>query len=237
MVLLRSAIYGTTAVLGPADRSDVTIASLVPTQLGRLLDRSAPSSLRVVMLGGAPADPTLLARALDAGWPVAPTYGLTQACSAVTVAEAGDTETSGLPLPGVSVSIAADGEIIVDGPTTTGRLETGDLGRLDERGRLIVLGRKVDTIVSGGENVMPAEVEAALLAHPAVAEAGVFGRTDPEWGEAVTAHVVLRSAADPGELRAFAAERLARFKVPKTIEAVDALPRNAGGKLLRRELS
>ncbi len=236
MVLLRSAIYGTTAVLGPADRSDVTIASLVPTQLGRLLDRPPPASLRVVMLGGAPADPTLLARARDAGWPVAPTYGLTQACSAVTVAEAGDIETSGLPLPGVSVSIAADGEIIVDGPTTAGRLETGDLGRLDERGRLIVLGRKVDTIVSGGENVMPAEVEAALLAHPAVAEAGVFGRPDPEWGEAVTAHVVLRSAADPAELRAFAAARLARFKVPKTIEAVDALPRNAGGKLLRREL-
>jgi O-succinylbenzoic acid--CoA ligase len=237
MVLLRSAIYGTTAVLGPADRSDVTIASLVPTQLGRLLDRPSPSSLRVVMLGGAPADPTLLTRARDAGWPVAPTYGLTQACSAVTVAEPGDTETSGLPLPGVSVSIAADGEIVVDGPTTAGRLETGDLGRLDERGRLIVLGRKVDTIVSGGENVMPAEVEAALLAHPAVAEAGVFGRPDTEWGEAVTAHVVLRGAADPAELRAFAAERLARFKVPKTIEAVDALPRNAGGKLLRRELS
>ena len=68
---------------------------------------------------------------------------------------------------------------------------------------------------------MPAEVEAALLAHPAVAEAGVFGRPDPEWGEAVTAHVVLRSAADPAELRAFAATRLARFKVPKTIEPVD----------------
>jgi O-succinylbenzoic acid--CoA ligase len=237
MVLLRSAIYGTTAVLGPADRSDVTIASLVPTQLGRLLDRPPPASLRAVMLGGAPADPTLLIRARDAGWPVAPTYGLTQACSAATVAEAGDTETSGLPLPGVSVSIAADGEIIVDGPTTAGRLETGDLGRLDERGRLIVLGRKVDTIVSGGENVMPAEVEAALLAHPAVAEAGVFGRSDPEWGEAVTAHVVLRGAADPAELRAFATTRLARFKVPKTIEVVDALPRNAGGKLLRRELS
>ena len=99
-----------------------------------------------------------------------------------------------------------------------------------------MLGRKVDTIVSGGENVMPAEVEAVLLAHPAVAEAGVFGRPDPEWGEAVTAHVVLRSPADPAELRAFAAERLARFKVPKAIEPVDALPRNAGGKLLRRDL-
>ena len=104
MVLLRSAIYGTTAVLGPADRGDVTIASLVPTQLARLIDRPPPPSLRVVMLGGAPADPALLERARDAGWPVAPTYGLTQACSAVTVAEVGDTETSGRPIPGVNVN-------------------------------------------------------------------------------------------------------------------------------------
>jgi O-succinylbenzoic acid--CoA ligase len=248
MVLLRSAIYGTTAVLGPADTRDVTIASLVPTQLGRLLDQAPPPSLRVVMLGGAPADPTLLSRAREAGWPVAPTYGLTQACSAVTVARPGDTETSGAPIPGVSVRIASErsgdersargsGEIVVDGPTTRGPLHTGDLGSIDERGRLTVHGRKVDTIVSGGENVMPSEVEAALLAHPAVAEAGVFGRPDPEWGEAVTAHVVLRADADPGELRAFAAQRLARFKVPKQIEPVDSLPRNASGKLLRRELS
>ena len=99
-----------------------------------------------------------------------------------------------------------------------------------------MLGRKVDTIVSGGENVMPTEVEAALLAHPAVAEAGVFGRPDAEWGEAVTAHVVLRTDAHPSQLREFAAERLARFKVPKVIEPVDSLPRNASGKLLRREL-
>jgi len=236
MVLLRSAIYGTTAVLGAADRDDVTIASLVPTQLGRLLDREPPASLRVVMLGGAPADLTLLTRARDAGWPVAPTYGLTQACSAVTVAPVGDTETSGQPLPGVSVTVQDDGEIVVDGPTVAERLHTGDLGELDARGRLRVLGRKADTIVSGGENVMPSEVEAALLAHPAVAEAGVFGRPDPQWGEAVTAHVVLRAPLEPGELREFAATRLARFKVPKTIEPVTSLPRNAGGKLLRREL-
>jgi O-succinylbenzoic acid--CoA ligase len=239
MVLLRSVIYGTTAVLGPADREDVTVASLVPTQLSRLIGRSPPPSLRVVMLGGAPAEPSLLVRARDAGWPVAPTYGLTQACSAVTIAEPGDTETSGRALPGLQVSLAPDGEILVEGPTVAGGgvLRTGDLGRLDARGRLIVAGRKLDTIVSGGENVMPAEVEAVLLSHPAVAEAGVFGRVDPEWGEAVTACVVLRGPADPAELRAFAGERLARFKVPKTIEVVGSLPRNRAGKLLRRELA
>jgi O-succinylbenzoic acid--CoA ligase len=240
MVLLRSVIAGTTAVLDRAGRHDVTIASLVPTQLSRLLEagaRPGPDQ-RVIMLGGAPADPTLLVRARDAGWPVAPTYGLTQTCSAVTVAEPGDVETSGAPLPGVDVAIAPDGEILVHGPTVAGggTLRTGDLGRLDAHGRLVVSGRKVDTIVSGGENVMPTEVEAALLEHPAVAEAGVFGRPDAEWGEAVTAVVVLLAPAEPAALRAHCAERLAGFKVPKRIEIRDALPRNASGKLLRRAL-
>jgi o-succinylbenzoate---CoA ligase len=236
MVLLRSVIAGTTAVLDSL-RDDITIASLVPTQLSRLLDAGTPppASLRVVMLGGAPADPTLLTRARDAGWPVAPTYGLTQACSAVTVADPGDTETSGAPLPGMRVSIAADGEILVSGPTVAGGgvLRTGDLGRLSG-GRLVVVGRKSDMIVSGGENVAPTEVEAVLLAHPSVVEAGVVGRPDPEWGEAVTAFVVARGPVD--DLRAFCRERLPGFKVPKTISVVDALPRNAAGKLLRREL-
>jgi o-succinylbenzoate---CoA ligase len=236
MVLLRSVIAGTTAVLD-SWRDDITIASLVPTQLSRLLEAGTPppASLRVVMLGGAPADPTLLTRARDAGWPVAPTYGLTQACSAVTVADPGDTETSGAPLPGMRVSIAADGEILVSGPTVAGGgvLRTGDLGRLSG-GRLVVVGRKSDTIVTGGENVAPTEVEAVLLEHPAVVEAGVVGRPDPEWGEAVTAFVVARGPV--GDLRAFCRERLPGFKVPKTISVVDALPRNAAGKLLRREL-
>jgi O-succinylbenzoic acid--CoA ligase len=149
----------------------------------------------------------------------------------VTIGEIGDTETSGRPIAGVQLTVAADQEIVV------GTVHTGDLGRLDEHGRLIVIGRKTDTIVSGGENVAPTEVEAVLRAHPAVADAGVFARPDPEWGEAVIARVVLRAEASPDELRAFAAERLARFKVPKAVELADALPRTASGKLLRRELA
>jgi O-succinylbenzoic acid--CoA ligase len=241
MVLLRSAIYATTAVIGPPDTPGVTLASLVPTQLARLLDAGARPPARAVLLGGAPADPALLTRAKAAGWPVAPTYGLTQACSQVTVGEVGDTETSGRALPGVGVTIAPDGEILVDGPTVAGggTLRTGDLGRLDDRGRLLVIGRKTDTIVTGGENVAPAEVEAVLRAHPEVQDAGVFARPSAEWGEAVTAKVVLRpgATASPEELRDFAAERLARFKVPKAVELADALPRAESGKLLRRELA
>jgi o-succinylbenzoate---CoA ligase len=235
MVLLRSAIYGTRAVLDTPDRAthdDITVVSLVPTQLRRLLGAGARpgARLRVVLLGGAAATPDLLEEARAAGWPVRATYGLTQACSQVAV--------DGRPLPGLAVTLAGDGEILVEGPTVAGGgvLHTGDLGRLSEDGRLEVIGRKSDTIVTGGENVAPAEVEAALLAHPAVADAGVFGRPDPEWGEAVTASVVLRGPADPKELCEWVADRLARFKVPKSVEVVQTLPRNASGKLLRREL-
>ena len=218
---------GQYSIVGPPDRDDVTIASMVPTQLARLIEAGAQPGprLRTVMLGGAAADPRLL----DAGWPVVTTYGMTQTCSAVAV--------DGRPLPNVCIDIAADGEILVTGPTVAGggTYRTGDLGRMQD-GRLVVTGRKTDTIVTGGENVAPAEVESALLEHPAVAEAGVFGRAHPEWGEAVTAHVVLRGQASPDELRGWCAERLAGFKVPKAIVAVDALPRNAAGKLVRREL-
>ncbi|HEX5616966.1 MAG TPA: AMP-binding protein [Solirubrobacteraceae bacterium] len=237
MVLLRSAVYGTTAILGPPDTPGVSLISLVPTQLARLLDAGAPPPSRAVLLGGAPADPTLLTRARDARWPVAPSYGLTQTCSAATIGAIGDTETSGRAIPGVTVTIAPDQEIVVT--TATRTVHTGDLGRLDERGRLIVAGRKTDTIVTGGENVAPTEVEAVLRAHPAVADAGVFARPHAEWGEAVTARVVLRPGAEATgeELRAFAAERLARFKVPKAVEVADDLPRTESGKLLRRELA
>jgi o-succinylbenzoate---CoA ligase len=255
MVLLRSLIYGTAAHLLPAPfdperattalmEDGITLASLVPTMLARMLDAGLahPPALRAVLLGGAAGDPALLARADAAGVRVAQTYGLTETCSQVTTSEPGDPSTAGWPLPGVHVAIAPDGEILVSGPTVAGggTLRTGDLGRIDERGRLIVTGRKADTIVTGGENVAPAEVEAVLLAHPAVAEAAVFARPHPEWGEAVTARVLLRAGATtaPDELRAFCAERLAPYKVPKALElTTEPLPRTASGKLLRRELA
>ena len=251
MIPLRAALCGFSHELMPFDagavreriaRGDVTRVSMVPTMLARVLDAGLASSpaLRTVLLGGGPVDPALVERATAAGIPVAQTYGLTEATSSVTISEPGDAATAGRPLPGVAVRVAEDGEILVEGAIVAGGgvLRTGDLGRLDAQGRLIVTGRKADTIVSGGENVAPAEVEAVLLAHPAVAEAGVFGRPDPEWGEAVSAHVVLRAGelAAPAELREWCTTRLARFKVPKTVEIVPTLPRTTSGKLLRRAL-
>ena len=119
-----------------------------------------------------------------------------------------------------------------------GWLHTGDIGRIDDEGFLFVEDRIDDMIVSGGENVVPAEVEGVLLRHPAVADAAVVGREDPEWQQAVTAVVVLRggSEASADELRRHCAEALAPFKVPKRIELASALPRTPSGKLMRRAL-
>ncbi len=248
---IRSAIYGTTAVLhGRFDTEAVlrelmepgrriTLVSLVPTMLARLLDAglARPPTLRWALLGGGPIPPALLERAQAAGVPVAPTYGMTEACSQIA--------TFGWPLAGVELRTAGDGEVLVCGPIVSSGavaddewLHTGDIGRFDGRGRLEIIGRKSDTIVSGGENVAPAEVEATLLEHPAVADAAVHPRADPEWGEAVVATVVLRegTTAESEELRAHCAARLASFKVPKTVNFAQQLPRTASGKLLRRQL-
>ena len=250
-ILLRSAVYGTTVVLherfdtesvrGELEDPErrITLVSLVPTMLGRLLDAGLerPPTLRWALLGGGPIPPALLARAQAAGVRTASTYGMTEACSQIA--------TRGWPLTGVQLRIAADGELLVRGPVVApgalapdGWLHTGDLGRLDERGRLTVLGRCSDTIVTGGENVAPLEVEAVLLEHPAVADAAVHARPDAEWGERVVATVVVRAgaAASSEELRRHCAERLASFKVPKTVDFATDLPRTPSGKLLRGQL-
>ncbi len=211
--------------------------------LARLLDAGLerPPALRCALLGGAPLPPALLARAARPGVPVAQTYGMTEACSQVTTSE---TAPSSRPLfctRGRDRPRRRDPRVAArrsrPARAARRRLHTGDLGALDDAGRLRVTGRKADTIVTGGENVAPAEVEAVLAAHPAVAEAAVHGRPDAEWGEAVVAHRrAARGAVSEAELRAFARQRLARFKVPKAIAFVDALPRTASGKLLRRAL-
>jgi O-succinylbenzoic acid--CoA ligase len=194
-------------------------------------------------------------RALAAGVPVSLTYGLTETCSQATTLPAAALEdpahTAGPPLFCTRLRLGADGEILISGPTVArsaelqadgegaGWLATGDLGRLDERGWLQVVGRKADTIVTGGENVAPAEVEAVLEAHPQVVEAAVVGRPHEQWGEMVSALIVTAPGqrVDWDELVAHCRRSLAPYKVPKEFRASqDPLPRTASGKLLRREL-
>jgi o-succinylbenzoate---CoA ligase len=232
-VLVRSAIWGTSCVVhdgfdaGRVLAERFSVVSLVPTTLRRLLDAGwRGEGVRAVVLGGAAIDPALLERA--AHLPVRTTYGMTETASMVVV--------DGRPVPFARVA-AEDGELVVRGPMVSGgEHRTRDRGIVEPDGGVRVLGRADDVIITGGENVAPDQVEAVLAQHPLVAEAAVFGRPDPEWGQAVCAAVVPREGLDPEDLRAWAAQRLQRFEVPKRIELRDDLPRNAAGKVLRREL-
>jgi O-succinylbenzoic acid--CoA ligase len=235
--------------------------SLVPAQLARLLDLVAdaapPATLRAVPLGGGAIPEALVRRAVAAGWPVAPTYGLSEMGSGATVLPVGEAAeapgTAGRPLPAVTLSIVDPdedgvGEIVVAGRALFSGyageparepgapFRTGDLGRLDDAGRLVVVDRRTDRIVRGGENVAPAEVEAVLAAHPAVVDAAVVPRTDAALGHVPVAAIVLRDGhVDPGDaaLAAHVRASLAGFKVPVAFVRLDALPRGASGKLRR----
>ncbi len=252
-----------------ADDPSPSHVSLVPTTLTRLLDAAAddppPPSLRAVLVGGGPISPELVRRAIAAGWPVVPTYGLTEAGSGVTALPTGEADdhpgSAGWALPGIEIRIAdpdpaGAGQILVQSParfsgylgdtagtaatlTETGWLRTGDIGRLDDDGRLSVLDRRTDLIVRGGENISPVEVEDVLRAHPAIVDAAVVARRDPAWGQVPVAAIVLRDdIADPGddELIRHCRDRLVAFKVPAEIVRVASLPRTDGAKLRRGEV-
>jgi O-succinylbenzoic acid--CoA ligase len=254
-ILLRSAIYGTAAIvhegfgedaaLASLASGEATLVSLVPTMLRRLAAAGlaeAPA-LRGALLGGGPVPRDLVEWATARGLPVLQTYGMTETASQIATLSAAEAlerrGSAGRPLPGVELEIADDGEILVRGPmvapgalSADGWLHTGDRGRLED-GYLAVEGRLDDVIVTGGENVAAVEVEEALLSHPAVADAAVVGLPDPEWGEAVTAFVVLSAETPESDLIAHCRGRLAGYKVPKAVQRVDSLPRNAAGKLVR----
>lgn len=226
-----------------------THASLVPTMLDRVLERfvkSPQSRVHAILIGGGPMSPSTLARARAAGLPVLQTYGLTEACSQVTTEVPGEADgtSAGPPIPGVEVRIVnADtegiGEIEVKGPTVAEGLgpwlATKDLGRLDARGRLTIFARRTDLILSGGENVYPAEVEAALREHPSISDVAVAPRDDAEWGQIVVAVIVTNETSDEA-LTKWARERLASFKVPRAWVRVMEVPRNATGKVDRAAL-
>ncbi len=258
-IVMRSVIYGTgmvvhdgfevDAVAESLEGDGVTIVSLVATQLARLLDAGVDLlPLRAVLVGGGPVPVDVLEEAIGRGATVVQTYGMTETASQVTTLAPMDARrklgSAGRPLLTTHLRIK-NGEILVQGPTVApgtadddGWLHTGDLGRIDEEGFLYVKDRLGDVIITGGENVVPAEVEEALLKHPDVADAGAVGREDAEWQETVVAVVVPRagSTPDPGELRRHCAGLLAPFKVPKHFEFTTELPRTASGKLLRRQL-
>ena len=271
-VLVRSLVSGTEPVLAErADAETVTGSgcahvSLVPTQLQRLLaEAGSPAPLAgfsSVLLGGAAASASLLDVARAASVPVVTTYGMTETCGGCVY--------DGVPLDGVRIEIRTDdgegpaeaGRIWIGGPVLfsgyrprvadqaelrDGWFRTGDLGRLDPSGRLVVRGRADDVINTGGYKVVPGEVAAALQTCPSVRDVAVVGQPDPEWGERVIAVVVPADPADPPTLELLCLhvrERLPRYAAPSKVVMVDAVPMLPSGKhdivrlrqeLLRRE--
>ncbi|NQU30113.1 MAG: o-succinylbenzoate--CoA ligase [Anaerolineae bacterium] len=244
----------------------VTLVSLVSTMLYRLMDRyekeNWPLSLRLILLGGAAATPELLQAARDANLPVAVTYGLTEATSQVATADPELTRlkpgTVGKPLQWSQMSIhdkdghplptGKIGEVWVQGPMVmrgylhqaTGNdwLHTGDLGYLDDEGDLWIVQRRSDLIISGGENIYPAEIEAVIRQHPAVKDACVVGLPNAEWGQQVAAAITLRPDAslDEKSLLSFCRQHLASFKLPRQIIFLDTLPRTSSGKIQRNKV-
>ena len=234
--------FDTDAILHALDHERITGLSVVPTQLHRLVaaGRPWPATLRTILVGGAPLEPPLRAACIALGVAPRQTYGLSECCAMVTCQEAGaDDDGCGTALPGVELRVV-EGRIAVRGPTVflgyddgtggpdaDGWFTTGDHGALDAAGRLTVLGRREDLILSGGENVYPAQVEARLRALPGVAEALVVGLPDAEWGQIVAAVLV----GTPGPIDFISLPGPWR---PRAWRWVDELPRTPLGKPDRR---
>jgi fatty-acyl-CoA synthase len=214
------------------------------------------SSLRLAVVGGAPMPVPLLDTWAERGVEIVQGYGLTEAAPNVLCLPPEDARrkagSAGKPYSYVECRLAENGELLVRGPnvfagywrnpeaTTAafrdGWLLTGDVAERDDEGNYTLRGRIKELVVSGGENVYPAEVEAVLHDHHAIVEAAVIGVPDERWGEVCVAFVVTREPVDEAGLRDHCAERLARFKVPKAFHTVDALPRNSLGKVMKSEL-
>jgi O-succinylbenzoic acid--CoA ligase len=226
-----------------------TLVSLVATMLHRLLERAAPiERFRVVLLGGGPAPQHLVEAATRRGAHVATTYGQTET--------GGGCVHDGHPLPGVEVKLGEHDQILVRGPvvmrgyhcdttasgqafTADGWLRTGDVGVIDTGGRLHVVDRLRDMVITGGVNVSPTTVEQVLLEHPAVDDVCITGADDAEWGERVVAYVVPAAGRTPPSLeslRAFARDHLVAAELPRELRLVPAIPRTPAGKPRRSAL-
>jgi O-succinylbenzoic acid--CoA ligase len=263
-VLWRSAAAAGTVVIHDdfdADRSaaamkdgSITMASLVPTMLHRILeaDPGPYYGMRAVLLGGAAANRDLVERALEAGIPIVQTYGMTETCSQVATVAPGEAAeslgTAGRPLDGMDVIIDGDdiGEIVVSGPAVSpgclgepdrvGGHRTRDLGYFDDEGRLVVLGRVDDMVVTGGENVYPQLVADVLSRYRFVGRVEVVGVPNREWGQSLVA-IVVGDGATRRRIERWARERLARHEVPRQWVFVDELPLLPSGKVDRVALA
>lgn len=250
-IIYRSMAAGGSVVLAPepadiaAWLGRVQFVSFVPTQLYRVLQSRTDmlTNRPVVLVGGGPVEPGPLDQAEMAGMVALPTYGMTETTSQAATARPGDPARRLFPLEGVEIEIGAGGRILVRGATVSpGYLgepdraarewfETSDLGRIESDGSLTVVGRASPMIISGGENVDPSQVEAAIEGHPDVVEAAVIGLPDEKWGEVVA--TAYAGSATPEEIRVFIAGQVPTYAVPRRWHRVEALPRTDLGKIDR----
>lgn len=255
-------VFDVDTVVDLIERERITMLPGPPTLYHSLLtvpDKSKLATLRAGVTGAADI-PVELVRRIHDELPfqtLMTGYGLTEAGN-VTLSRPGDSfedvaTTAGVPCEGVEVRIADDGEVLVrgygvmqgylDDPAGTaeaidadGWLHTGDLGTFTETGRLRIVGRKKDMFIVGGFNAYPAEIEGFLLNHPAVAQAAVIGVPDERMGQVGKAFVVANAEVSESDLLAWCRDRMAGFKVPRTVEFLDALPLNATGKVMKDQL-
>jgi o-succinylbenzoate---CoA ligase len=248
-VLVRSLLTGTDPVIAVSSGAldGCRHVSLVPTQLRRLIEAGRePGGLKTVLLGGAAAAADLLAEARAAGWPVVTTYGMSETCGGCVY--------DGVPLDGVRAAPDEEGRIVVAGPVlfsryrlqpeltravltgsglTGGSFRTADLGYQSADGRLVIRGRADDVINTGGEKVVPGEVEAVLGTSPLVTDVVVIGVPDAEWGEQVTAFVVPADPAQPpglDDLRSIVRQALSARAAPKQVFVMPVFPQLPSGK-------
>jgi o-succinylbenzoate---CoA ligase len=230
----------------------VSHISLVPAMLAALLDLglTPPPSLRVALIGGSALSASLHARARAAGWPLWTSYGMSESAALTAVHAPGDGPWQpglvGRPLPGMELAIGNNGRIrlrgsqLMDGylggggRDDDGWLTSGDLGLIDTDGRLTVIGRADDMLISGGRNVHPQEIESCLAGCPGIRDVAVSGLPDPVWGDLLVALVV--GTAELAALQAHARKHLPSAALPRRIAYLDHLPRNATGKLDRPAL-
>ena len=237
------------AVASSPSAERTTLVSLVPTMLHRLLAADAPMrSFRRIVTGGAPLPPAVRARATSAGAVVVDAYGLSETWGGILL--------DGAPIAGAAVMLGDNDEVLLRGPmimrayrlradetgsafTPDGWLRTGDVGVQDPDGRIRIVDRRKDLVISGGVNISPRAVEDALADHPEIDDVAVVGTPDEEWGERVVAYVVPRDPRAPvtlADVRAFGRDQLAATHLPRELVLVDTIPRTDGGKILRREL-
>jgi o-succinylbenzoate---CoA ligase len=253
MQLWRSSTTNGRLIIAPEPQpvpSQEFFISLVPTQLQRWLEvrRDWLQSFRAVMIGGAPLTKELADRARALQIPLSPCYGCTETAAMVTAMPPADFLaghfSSGLPLPHVQLTIDVDGRIKIQSnafmegyyPSTANPQALDDLGEIDDRGHLQILGRASQKIISGGEKIFPNEVEAVILATGLVADVCVIGWPDADWGEKVVALYVPLDPVDISVLKGAISEQLSKFKQPKNWLTVSVIPRNSQGKLERHVL-